>query len=556
MDKNIKIATILAISTAIFSGFANFINKMAVGAINDAVLFTTLKNLIVAVLLGGILAVFYKWKEIKSLSKKQWLKLLVIGVIGGSIPFILFFVGLTKTSAINASLIHKSLFLWIALLAVPLLKEKFTRLQWIAVGIIFTANFIVGGFNGFKYNFGELMIFGATILWAVENVIAKVTLRDISALTVAGARMIIGSIVLVAILFLRGTEFSVLTMLDGGQWFLIVVTSFSLLGYVLTWYSAVKLAPVTYVAILLTPATLITNILSAVFISHSFTFIQVLSGILFITGIIFLIMQYRLFKKELSGNIQFQNYQGGKSLNLSQDYFSGLLRCTRYAFGPNRLGYCGPDANEEILSYIKNNASDNGLKSLIEKFNTLRPYLELIAKSNGIKDIFDDRVVQAYWIGNELLDNVEKRSLYNNLVEDHKIKKRINIKSFRILEDKMKYGPVPHHSFHVFNIWRRTGHLDEEHTLLSMDNCRISWGYVKKAEGSILEVETEPLLMNSDKLYLGEPVLRKVESRWGMKVEVGDIITMHWGVPCEVITKVQLDSLKKETVKCISISNG
>jgi len=83
MDKNIKIATILAISTAIFSGFANFINKMAVGAINDAVLFTTLKNLIVAVLLGGILAVFYKWKEIKSLSKKQWLKLLVIGVIGG-----------------------------------------------------------------------------------------------------------------------------------------------------------------------------------------------------------------------------------------------------------------------------------------------------------------------------------------------------------------------------------------------------------------------------------------------------------------------------------------
>ena len=60
------------------------------------------------------------------------------------------------------------------------------------------------------------------------------------------------------------------------------------------------------------------------------------------------------------------------------------------------------------------------MKSLIEKFNTLRPYLELIAKSNGIKDIFDDRVVQAYWIGNELLDKFtisDLEELIDNLVK-------------------------------------------------------------------------------------------------------------------------------------------
>ncbi len=45
------------------------------------------------------------------------------------------------------------------------------------------------------------------------------------------------------------------------------------------------------------------------------------------------------------------------------------------------------------------------------------PYLQLIARSNDIADPFDARVVEAYWIGNELLDGVEVRQLYDSLVE-------------------------------------------------------------------------------------------------------------------------------------------
>ena len=63
-----------------------------------------------------------------------------------------------------------------------------------------------------------------------------------------------------------------------------MLTSIFLLGYVLTWYTALKYAPATYVATLLVPATLITNILSAIFITHAFSIQQFISAVLFITG--------------------------------------------------------------------------------------------------------------------------------------------------------------------------------------------------------------------------------------------------------------------------------
>ena len=51
----------------------------------------------------------------------------MIGVIGGSVPFILFFNGLAMASAPSAAFIHKTLFVWVVLLAVPFLGE---RLGW------------------------------------------------------------------------------------------------------------------------------------------------------------------------------------------------------------------------------------------------------------------------------------------------------------------------------------------------------------------------------------------------------------------------------------------
>lgn len=287
-NKDWKTTTILALATALISGVANFINKIAVTTINNPLFFTVLKNSLVAAALIGLIMLFKKWRELAGLNKKQWLGLILVGIVGGSLPFALFFTGLAQTSAISAALIHKTLFFWVLLLAVPLLKERLTLPQIFGVAAIFIANILVGGFKGFAFNLGELMILAATLLWAAEQVIAKRALKNVSALTLAGARMTIGSAVLMPFAVFAGGSFSAISALSLIQWFWIVVPCLLLAAYVLTWYAALKRAPAIYVAALLVPATLVTNVLSAVFLTHSFNWPLLASAGLFIVGVIIL----------------------------------------------------------------------------------------------------------------------------------------------------------------------------------------------------------------------------------------------------------------------------
>lgn len=284
----LRTATWLALATAAISGVSNFANKYAVTAVKDAVSFTALKNAIVALFLVGLLLVLKKRAEIAALSRRQWAMLAAVGAIGGSIPFALFFAGLTHTSAVNAALIHKTLFVWVILLAAPLLKERLTPPQWLGAAAIFAANLIVGGFVGFKFNAGELMILAATLLWAIENVIAKKALAGVSSTTVAAARMTIGSLVLLPIAFWRG-GLTGLTAMQPAHWGWTLVTAALLVGYVLTWYAALKRAPAGYVAALLVPATLVTNVLTAIFVTHAFAGRQMASAALWIIGSVLII---------------------------------------------------------------------------------------------------------------------------------------------------------------------------------------------------------------------------------------------------------------------------
>lgn len=281
-------ATFLALLAAIISGTNNFLTKIAVTAVKDPIVYTTLKNGIVAIFLIGLVFLLKQWPEIRSASKKQLLQLVAIGTVGGSVPFALYFTGLTKTTATNASLIHVTLLVWVFLFALPILKERMNPLQWLGVGALFTANLFIGGFTGFKYNAGELMILIATILWGAENVIAKRALHNLSSVTVAAARMTLGSLILFFISLPRSGVATALT-LNPTQWGWTLLTSALLVGYVFSWYTALKYAPATYIATLLVPAALITNSLSAIFVTHSLLWTDAVSSALSLAGAVLVI---------------------------------------------------------------------------------------------------------------------------------------------------------------------------------------------------------------------------------------------------------------------------
>lgn len=257
----------LALLTTVVSGFSIFYNKIAVSNI-DPLIFTTVKNGLAAIFLTSILII--RKSPIKAslqLKNKDWLKLFIIGLIGGSIPFALFFIGLSHIPAINANLIQKTLFLWVAILAIPLLGEKLTAPQMLGFLLIFISNFFIGGFKNFTASIYEIMIMMATVLWAIENIIAKKTLKDLSPSIVAWGRMFFGVIILMFIVFFQGKTHRIF-QLSLAQISVGVISSLLLTAYVLSWYSALSKAPAILVTVILTLATIVTNLLTVFFINH------------------------------------------------------------------------------------------------------------------------------------------------------------------------------------------------------------------------------------------------------------------------------------------------
>src|SRR3989344_2600725 len=160
---NLKKGILLAFLASVISGFAIFYSKISVAKISPLVL-TTSRNFYVGVLFLVLFLVSGRIKELKKLKKEQLTFLILIGFIGGALPFYLFFTGLQYIPAINANLIQKTLFVWVTILAVIFLKEKITAGYFVSFALIFTANFFFAKFN-LTFGKGELMILGGTILF-------------------------------------------------------------------------------------------------------------------------------------------------------------------------------------------------------------------------------------------------------------------------------------------------------------------------------------------------------------------------------------------------------
>ena len=233
MKKGIQLALI----TAGISGFSIFASKFFLADINP-ILFTTLKNLLVTVVLSVFVYVSQR-KTISLLTKKQWKQLVLIGIIGGSIPFALFFTGLSKITAIEGALIHKTLFIWVAIMSVFFLKEKVNRYQVLGYVAVTIGTLFFAGISYKSLGIGHLMIVAATLFSSVEYHIAKKALKSIPSSVVSWARMFFGVIILFGITIFQGSITQIATL---GSAHLLAILSGSvfLLGYVLTWYAALS----------------------------------------------------------------------------------------------------------------------------------------------------------------------------------------------------------------------------------------------------------------------------------------------------------------------------
>ena len=232
---------------------------------------------------------------------------------------------------------------------------------------------------------------------------------------------------------------------------------------------------------------------------------------------------------------------------------NGVELCARFSYITNTLGYCGPSgASKLFLDFATDKSKEEEARKAILKFEGVPPYLKVIAEANGL-DMFDGKVVEAYWIGNKLLNRCSSASCKK--VIEKLMQRGLPPSIGKSLIEKMPEGMVPHHNFNVFyvGVGKTSGKVAT--TLQNMDNCRVSWGKVLKVAHGNLYVDTQTLQEKDGKI-----VLREGETKTAVFLEEflpavgeGDIVAMHWGFAGMKLSEAQRQNLENYTRRVLSL---
>ncbi|MHB1489019.1 MAG: DUF6390 family protein [Cellulomonas sp.] len=238
----------------------------------------------------------------------------------------------------------------------------------------------------------------------------------------------------------------------------------------------------------------------------------------------------------------------------------GALLFARYAYPPNALGYCGPDSPQELLEHASAGQEDGDLRRLARGFEGAWPYLELIAEANGIGDPLDARVVEAYWVGNALLDHVPAGMTGRSL--DDRFRRRAGASWSRLAAEIP--DARPHHSFHVFGVYPWLGLLREgrhDEPLRVLDRCRVRWGKVVEVADNHALVLSRPLEWDGRMLREGAPQVEQVlttAAGLGLagNLRPGSWCSMHWDWVCESLDARRVAELRRRSAHQLAAVNA
>ncbi len=253
---------VLAGVTAVVSGISVFVNGYGIARFDDPTTYTTAKNLVAAVLVTAILVARHRHRAVASAppGTRPWL--IAVAVIGGSVPFVLFFEGLARVSSSDAAFIHKTLVAWVAILAVLVLGERIAAPHLAAIVLILAGYAFMAGGVGFpEVGTGEVLILAATLCWSVEVVVVRSLLRrGVPEMVVGTSRMAGGIVILLCWAIVRGA-LGDLFALSATQWAWTLLTGLLLTAYVVSWHHALARAPAVDVTAVLSMGAVVTALL-------------------------------------------------------------------------------------------------------------------------------------------------------------------------------------------------------------------------------------------------------------------------------------------------------
>ncbi|MDP3561229.1 MAG: EamA family transporter [Legionellaceae bacterium] len=197
-----KIALLLVTLTAIFWG-TNFIVSKSILEHLSPIIAAALRFSLAAVLLLPIILYSESLNKIKEAIKQNLSVYLFLGIVGVAGFNGLFFLGIKYTTPINGALIMGTNPLVTLLLSVIFLKEPIYKNQ--RIGVLFSLmGVLVVITNGtlqqllhLHIAFGDWIIMGSNLCWAVYGVVGKRYLKSSKPLVTTTVTMIIGALTLI-----------------------------------------------------------------------------------------------------------------------------------------------------------------------------------------------------------------------------------------------------------------------------------------------------------------------------------------------------------------------
>jgi hypothetical protein len=233
----------------------------------------------------------------------------------------------------------------------------------------------------------------------------------------------------------------------------------------------------------------------------------------------------------------------------------GVALCARFSIATNRLEFCGPsDAAPTLYRTITRGSDLDASRDALRKFEALYPYLEAIGAKHAL-DPFDVRVVEAYWVGNGLLEAFDRQDFLSIL--EALVRRGLPRSTANRLRDHLPAHPTPHHAFHVsfVGVGEVTGHV--ETTLANMDRCRPGWATVVSVDEKTLLLDRSTLVLSAGRLALDGPQRTTLAYDPAILPDVreGSRVALHWNHPALVLTDTQASSLEHYTRLALTAAN-
>ncbi|MEU7629243.1 DUF6390 family protein [Nocardia sp. NPDC049220] len=231
----------------------------------------------------------------------------------------------------------------------------------------------------------------------------------------------------------------------------------------------------------------------------------------------------------------------------------GAEMFARYAYAPNRLGYCGPPDAAALRD-----GSDDQVRAVARRFTGAWPYLRVMATMTGIADPLDRRLVESYWLGGGIGADLDPAEFTAELLA---LLGPAAGGYWTHLGPELADEAAANHCFHVFGVypWSRLVRQANGHPVQVLDNCRITWGTVLGRTDTEIALRCRVLGWDGQRLVLSAETVRSVpvgmDGYPTVPVSVGEQVAVHWGRLCGRLDDAQVRALAASTERQLEVTN-